>query len=152
MFNNKTKCGECGGDGSGCTVDCAGAVNGTKVFNACGDCAAPSSVDCTALPTDAPTPVPTPQPTPTPATFPPTPPVPPTPVPTKKLASVAFTGDVERDFRGEAVIVDDGRDVGVPPNWPYPYSGWDIKDIRFVVICFLHCLRCISYFFCSIKV
>lgn len=31
----------------------------------------------------------------------------------------------------EIQTIDDGLDVGVPPGWPYPYSGWDIKDMRF---------------------
>jgi hypothetical protein len=57
------------------------------------------------------------------------------------LAATAlqFTGNVEKDFVGPAVIVvSDGPspDVGTPPGWPYPTpsnptSGWDMKDLRF---------------------
>jgi hypothetical protein len=96
-------------------------------------------------PNPAPTPKPTSAPTPNPAPTPKPTPAPtrnPTPVPT---FSLTFTGNVETDFpasqnatnknfalkRYEIQIKTDGLDVGVPPRWPYPISGWDIKDMRF---------------------
>ena len=58
---------------------------------------------------------------------------------------MSFTGDVEVDFGGQSsqidldagimpvVVLDDGNDVGVPPDWPYAYSGWDIKVIHIFI-------------------
>jgi hypothetical protein len=48
------------------------------------------------------------------------------------LHGLTLTGNVENDFVGaETVLVADGTaaDVVVPPGWPYPFSGWDIKDV-----------------------
>jgi hypothetical protein len=50
------------------------------------------------------------------------------------LHALTLTGNVENDFVGAemAIVVDgDGADVGFPPTLPYPYSGWDVKDVRF---------------------
>lgn len=50
------------------------------------------------------------------------------------LHGLTLTGNVENDFVGaETVVITDGTaaDVGLPPAWPYPYSGWDVKDVRF---------------------
>ena len=50
------------------------------------------------------------------------------------LQALSLTGNVETDFVSpEAVIVTDGsqQDVGLPPAFPSPTSGWDIKDFRF---------------------
>ena len=48
-----------------------------------------------------------------------------------------LTGDVEGDLpsdQSNVVIVNDGKDVGVPPGqqWAGVTSGWDIKDLRFL--------------------
>jgi len=53
-------------------------------------------------------------------------------VATGNAQTIIFTGDVEADFAVDGVFVlDDGgfQDVGVPPAWPFPYSGWDIKTV-----------------------
>ena len=65
---------------------------------------------------------------------------------------LTFTGDAEKDFiergpghadfatqRYPVVVIPDAADaignvfldVGTPPGWPYPQSGWDFKDLRF---------------------
>ena len=53
----------------------------------------------------------------------------------RSLDALTLTGDVENDFMGaETAKVVDGvgvADVGLPANWPYQPSGWDIKDVRF---------------------
>ena len=59
-----------------------------------------------------------------------------------RAAALSFTGNVERDFplREGALpptvavqVAVDGVDTGVPPGWPYMFTGWDFKDLRFVV-------------------
>ncbi len=47
--------------------------------------------------------------------------------------TIIFTGDAETDFSGieNVVAINDSLDVGVPPGWPFPYSGWDIKTVYF---------------------
>ncbi len=48
--------------------------------------------------------------------------------------TISFTGDAEADFSREGVfVIEDGTflDVGTPPGWPYPQSGWDIKKVYF---------------------
>ena len=64
---------------------------------------------------------------------------------------LTFTGDAEKDFlsfggvlKKGVVTLDDptidafgnevlAPDVGVPPGWPFPFSGWDIKNIYFQI-------------------
>lgn len=65
-------------------------------------------------------------------------------------APLVFTGNAEADFqingvnRNGVVTLDDPTldalgnrlvqpDVGVPPGWPYPFSGWDIENIFFQI-------------------
>jgi hypothetical protein len=57
------------------------------------------------------------------------------------LHALSLTGNVETDFASpDAVVVADAvnatgeetPDVGLPPAFPFPTSGWDIKDFRFV--------------------
>lgn len=48
-----------------------------------------------------------------------------------------FTGRVDKDFaigdnnEGRIKKISDGLDVGAPPGWPFPYSGWDVKRLYF---------------------
>lgn len=49
--------------------------------------------------------------------------------------TISFTGDAEADFSGQGVFVledETFQDVGIPPGWPYPQSGWDIKKAHFL--------------------
>ncbi len=57
------------------------------------------------------------------------------------LDALSLTGNAETDFvTPEAVVIADAvnatgeeePDVGLPPAFPFPTSGWDIKDFRFV--------------------
>ena len=59
---------------------------------------------------------------------------------TSALRALSLTGNVETDFASpDAVVVADAvnatgeetPDVGLPPAFPFPTSGWDIKDFRF---------------------
>ena len=53
-------------------------------------------------------------------------------VPPCVSAVTIFTGDAPTDF-AEGDFVADGEelDVGTPPGWPGPFSGWDIKALYF---------------------
>ncbi|HEY5743435.1 MAG TPA: hypothetical protein VIS99_12935, partial [Terrimicrobiaceae bacterium] len=54
-------------------------------------------------------------------------------VATPTLRAISFTGDVETDFTGAVVVADSGgQDVGLPPGFSFPVSGWDMKDFRFI--------------------
>jgi hypothetical protein len=49
--------------------------------------------------------------------------------------TISFTGDAEADFSGQGVFVledETFQNVGIPPGWPYPQSGWDIKKMHFL--------------------
>ncbi|GJM16682.1 MAG: hypothetical protein DHS20C13_20090 [Thermodesulfobacteriota bacterium] len=53
---------------------------------------------------------------------------------TGNAQTIIFTGDAKADFSGQGVVVlEDGtfQDVGTPPGWPFPASGWDIKKAYF---------------------
>ena len=53
---------------------------------------------------------------------------------TGNAQTIVFTGDAEADFSVEGVFVleDAGfLDVGTPPEWPFPHSGWDMKKAYF---------------------
>lgn len=50
---------------------------------------------------------------------------------------LSFSGDVKKDMISKKGVVEiqdlaggeSGPDVGTPPLWPYPFSGWDIQSI-----------------------
>ena len=51
-------------------------------------------------------------------------------------SALRFTGDVAKDFTPEngaafplTVLDGDFSDVGLPPQWLSPYSGWDMQSI-----------------------
>lgn len=48
--------------------------------------------------------------------------------------TVTFTGDASADFQGfdNQITVTDDNDVGLPPFFPFPFSGWDINNVHFV--------------------
>jgi hypothetical protein len=49
-------------------------------------------------------------------------------------STITFTGNVLTDFplaSPSVLNVLDLLDVGTPPAWPFPASGWDIAEIRF---------------------
>ena len=52
--------------------------------------------------------------------------------PTSASAVLVLTGDAPTDF-AEANFVTDGAgpDVGIPPGFPFPFSGWDIRALYF---------------------
>ena len=51
-------------------------------------------------------------------------------------AGIALTGDAPADFAGSPSVIDNienngGIDVGLPPSWPFPFSGWDFRALYF---------------------
>ncbi|MBT9557922.1 MAG: hypothetical protein IV100_17935 [Myxococcales bacterium] len=62
----------------------------------------------------------------------------------QKTFPLTFTGNAEVDFPSQVgsatnfaagrfpiVVENDQLDVSVPSSWPFPQSGWDMKDLRF---------------------